>query len=97
MLERGLGEVDCGDPPPRLGEPDRLGTVPAARVEGLAGGEASDLGEQVRIRRATGHHVRMLAQGLRPAPVPGLAVERCAGHATSSVVNDRTSCQKPKR
>ena len=80
MREGGRGEVDGGDLPPGRGQPDRLGAVPAAGVEGAARLQVADLGEQVRVRWHLRDLVAVLVQGLRPAPLPGVAVEPVVAH-----------------
>ena len=45
-----VGDVDCGDRPATASQPDRVGALAAADVEGPARREAGDLGEEPPIR-----------------------------------------------
>jgi hypothetical protein len=94
-VERDRGEVDRSDPPPGGGEPDRLGSVPASRIEGEAWLHGPDLREQESIRRPTRHLLRALAQGLSPAPFPGALVKRLIRHDTTrSGLLNATCCDR---
>ena len=93
--DRGRGEVDRGDLPPGGGEPDRLGSVPASRIEGEAWLHVPDLREQESIRRPTRHLLWALAQGLSPAPFPGALVKRLVSHDTTrSGLSNATCCDR---
>jgi hypothetical protein len=44
------GQVDGGDPPSALGQPDRVRTLPAADVERSSGREVGYLGRELQVR-----------------------------------------------
>ncbi len=97
VFERRYGEVDCGDPPSGRGQPHCLGAVPASRIESEARLQVGGLGERVCVRWATRNLVRMLTQGLSPALLPGVAVERVVGHNTSLTSPQRTDRRRKTR
>jgi hypothetical protein len=79
MSQGGRGEVDRGDLPSARGEPERVGPVTTARVEGDTGTQVPDCLGQMGVRRALRDCVPVLTQGLRPAFLPEVPVER-RGH-----------------
>jgi hypothetical protein len=80
VFKGGRREVDCGDPPSRRREPDRLRAVATARIERKSWGHISNLGDEVGIRWTTRHLVGMLSQHLRPSRFPKVPIERLVGH-----------------
>jgi hypothetical protein len=63
VSQGGRGEIDCCDMPSVGREPECVGSVTAARVEGATGAQVPDLGGQMRVRGAIRDGIRTLAQG----------------------------------
>ena len=57
LAERGVGEVDRGDVPALLGEPDRVPALAGSEVESTADGEAGDLRDEEPVRLGTPHQL----------------------------------------
>lgn len=67
--ESGCREIDRRDLPSLRGQPERIGAVTAARIEGEAWLQAADLGGQMPVRGSMRDLIRTLAQGLGPGCV----------------------------
>jgi hypothetical protein len=74
MSQGRRGEVNRGDLPSARREPERVGPVAAASVERASGTQVTDLGGQMGVRGALRDAIAVRAQGLRPAPFPGVSV-----------------------
>ena len=93
--EGGRGEVDPGDLPSLRGEPEGVGAVAAAGVEGASGRQVRNLGAEVRVRRALRGPA---GRDLRPALLPEVPVVRhCSGTSmrSSSPISRRMRAGTP--
>src|SRR5438067_1986646 len=80
VSQGGRGEIDRRDLPSVRSEPERVGPVTTSRIKGKPRAQASSLGGQMRVRRATGDIARALAQGPRPQLFPEVSVIAGRGH-----------------
>lgn len=80
VVQGGEGEVDRGDSPAVGGEPEGLGAVAAAGVQGAAGGQGLGFGGQVVVWRAAGDFAGVVAEGLGPEGFPEGVVVGGLGH-----------------